>query len=464
MSDPTEHQMEPLAGAFEARVRVPGSKSLTNRALLLAALAEGESQLSGVLFADDTRLMMRALQALGYELEIDEDAAEVWVGGGGPGVMEAGVQADLHLGNAGTAMRFLTGAACLGHGTVRLDGVPRMRERPIGELVDALRVLGAEIRSEAEEGYPPLLIRGLGGRPSLIPDEEGPGGVEGGDASGPGRQAIGWRARRLELPTMKSSQYVSSLLQIGPYLPRGLELELGGDVTSQPYIRMTVKLMGHFGARVDAVRGYRGIRVSPLPYRGADYAVEPDASSASYFLAAAAVTPGSRVTVSGLGSESLQGDARFCDVLGRMGCGVEQTLSDTTVTAPTDGLKGITLDLNAMPDLAQTLAAVAVFAEGPTLMRNIGNLRVKETDRLAAIRDEWQKWGCRVVVDGDDLTLHPPAGGPEAGARIATYDDHRMAMSAAVVGLRAPGVTIEEPGCVAKSYPGFFEDLEQLRA
>ena len=433
-------QMQPVTGPIDAAVTVPGSKSLTNRALLLAALADGDSQLSGVLFADDTRLMLAALERLGYEVEADEDKAEVWIGGGGPEQM-TGDAVTLELGNAGTAVRFLTGAACLGKGPVTIDGVPRMRERPLGELIDALRVLGADIECLENPGYPPLKVRGA-------------------RASGPGTL---WGERRLELPTMQSSQYISSLLHIGPFLPEGLELELAGALTSKPYIRMTVKLMQKFGAKVDAVRGYRGIRVAPLPYRAFDYAVEPDASSASYFLAAAAVVPGSRVTVEGLGSESLQGDAEFCDVLGRMGCGVQQHLDSTTVSAPADGvLRGITVDLNAMPDLAQTLAAVAVFAEGPTMIRNVGNLRVKETDRLAALETEWTRWGCRVVVDGDDITIHPPREGPTPGVAIDTYDDHRMAMAAAVVALRAEAVTINDPGVTSKSYPGFFADFAAL--
>jgi 3-phosphoshikimate 1-carboxyvinyltransferase len=385
--------------------------------------------LTGVLFAEDTRLMLDALQKLGYELEIDEPNRSVWVGGGGPeAITTDAVELDLRL--SGTCIRFLTAAACLSPGLITLDGNARMRERPIGELVDALKALGADIRYTMAEGCPPIEVG-----------------------------AAQWTERRLELPTMQSSQYISSLLQIGPYLPEGLELELGGLLTSQPYIRMTVKLMQKFGAKVDAVRGYRGIRVASLPYRGFDYEIEPDASNASYFLAAAAIVPGSRVTVSKLGSESLQGDAGFCDVLGRMGCGVEQTLDDTTVIAPVDRLRGITVDLNGMPDLAMTLAAVAVFAEGPTFMRNVGTLRVKETDRIQAIINEWTKWGCRVVAEGTDLAVHPPERGPTPGVVVDTYDDHRMAMSAAVVALRAEGVTINNPGCTAKTYPEFFEDF-----
>ncbi|MEM8783278.1 MAG: 3-phosphoshikimate 1-carboxyvinyltransferase [Planctomycetota bacterium] len=425
------------ASAFDFSIRVPGSKSLTNRALVLSALAKGESVLTGVLFADDTRVMIEGLGELGYTLAVDEDHQTVTVQGdkGGPPAREASV----HLGNSGTSIRFLTALCCLGFGVYELDGIPRMRQRPIGELVDALEELGAEIDYLEETGYPPLEI-----------DAEGPG-VTGG---------------HLDLGATLSSQYVSALLMAAPYFPRGLDLEFTGDeITSLPYIKMTLNLMKKFGGKWEAHRGYRAIRVSPGRYRAKPYEIEPDASNASYFLAAAAAVPASRCTIEGIGSRSLQGDAEFCDVLGRMGCHVEQHLDATVVASPATGrLRGIDVDLNDMPDMAQTLACLALLADGPTAIRNVGNLRVKETDRMEALRVELTKLGADVLVVGDDLTITPPEGGRITPAAIDTYDDHRMAMAFSVVGLAQDGVTINDPACVNKTFPDFFDRLEQLRA
>ncbi len=432
--------IEPLR-AFDATLRPPGSKSLTNRALLLAALARGTSRLGGVLFADDTRRMIEALQALGFKLTVDEAARTVKIRGEAGGI-PAG-SAALHLGNAGTAMRFLTAALCLGYGEYTLDGIARMRQRPIGELVEPLRELGADIEYLGEPGYPPLKI---------IAEPPGPQG--------------GF----LELKPTLSSQFISALLMAGPLMQRGLDIEFQGKVTSLPYVKMTLNLMKQFGMSFEADRGYRAVHVPAGVYKGYDYPIEPDASNASYFLAAAAVVPGSRCTIEGLGSRSLQGDAEFCDTLGRMGCAVNQQLDRTTVTAPAGGrLRGIDVDLNAMPDMAQTLAVVALFADGPTSIRNVGNLRVKETDRIAALENELAKFGAQVVTIGDDITITPPPDGVAAavaargGAGIDTYDDHRMAMAFAVAGLRIPGVTIHEPRCVDKTFPDYFEHLEMLR-
>ncbi|MEM1446446.1 MAG: 3-phosphoshikimate 1-carboxyvinyltransferase [Planctomycetota bacterium] len=426
--------IQPTA-AFDFSIRVPGSKSLTNRALVIAALAKGESVLTGVLFADDTKVMIEGLQELGYTLDVDEANQTVTVHGdkGGPPAREA----SLHLGNSGTSIRFLTALCCLGFGVYELDGIPRMRQRPIGELVDALEELGAEIDYLEESGFPPLEI-----------DAEGPG-VTGG---------------HLDLGATLSSQYVSALLMCAPYFPRGLDLEFTGDeITSLPYIKMTLNLMKKFRGKWEAHRGYRAIRVSPGRYRHKNYDIEPDASNASYFLAAAAAVPGSRCTIEGIGSRSLQGDAEFCDVLGRMGCHVEQHLDATTVMAPASGrLRGINVDLNDMPDMAQTLACLALLADGPTTIANVGNLRVKETDRMEALRVELTKLGAEVVVVGDDITITPPADNKITPASIDTYDDHRMAMAFSVVGLTQDGVTINDPACVNKTFPDYFERLEEL--
>lgn len=427
--------IEPIA-PFTASVRVPGSKSLTNRALLLAALARGRSVLRGVLFSDDSRAMMEGLVQLGYELDIDEATATVAIEGAGrPPAQEA----DVHCGNAGTAMRFLTALCCLGSGTYRLDGIERMRERPIGELVDQLRVLGADITYEGKEGYPPLRIEG---------------------------NPLELESVRLKIGTTLSSQYVSALLQIGPFLPEGLEVEMvGEEITSLPYLKMTLKLMRQFRVKSEAHRGYRALIVPKKPYRAQEMDIEPDASNASYFLAAAAVVPGSSCTVEGLGSNSVQGDMRFCELLGRMGCEVDQRLDQTTVSMPDDGrrLQGLSVDLNEMPDMAQTLAVVALFADGPTTIGNVGNLRVKETDRMEALRVELSKLGATVSVMGDDLLIQPPEGGDITPAEIDTYDDHRMAMAFSVAGLARPGVVIRDPSCVNKTFPRFFEVLDSLR-
>lgn len=446
MNLPASLTPEPLE-PFDVTLRPPGSKSLTNRALLLAALAKGTSKLTGVLFADDTRRMLEALETLGFELNIDESARAVTIKGRNGSIPTDA--AELHLGNAGTATRFLTAALCLGLGEYTLDGIERMRQRPIGELVDPLIDIGADIEYLGEAGYPPLKI---------IAEPPGPQGGH------------------LELTPTLSSQFISALLMIGPYLQRGLEIEFDGPVTSLPYVKMTLNLMKQFGAEFEADTGYRAVHVPPGNFRGYDYPVEPDASNASYFLAAAAVVPGSRCTVEGLGSRSLQGDAEFCDVLGRMGCGVDQKLDATTITSPPGGkLRGIDVDLNDMPDMAQTLAVVALFANGPTTIRNVGNLRVKETDRIAALENELAKLGATVNTIEDDITITPPPGGVEAIATAAadsggasdtgidTYDDHRMAMAFAVAGLRVPGVKINDPACVNKTFPDYFEYLDRLR-
>ncbi|MEM6505658.1 MAG: 3-phosphoshikimate 1-carboxyvinyltransferase [Planctomycetota bacterium] len=433
MSDPM--LIEPVK-PFDLTLSPPGSKSLTNRALLIAALAEGETVLEGVLFADDTRRMLEALQALGFELGIDEGARRVTVTGKGGSIPAE--EADLFLGNAGTAMRFLTAAACLGHGTYTLDGIPRMRERPIGELVEPLRQLGAEIEYLGQEGFPPLKIA------------DGPY-FEGGF---------------ITLKPTLSSQFVSALLLAGPCTPRGITLTFDGPVTSLPYIKMTLKLMKHFGVGHEwGGPKKNAVRVTSAEYRAKPYTIEPDASNASYFLAAAAAVPGSRCTIEHLGGESVQGDAEFCSILGLMGCSVEQRTHTTTVAAPPSGrLKGVDVRLSQMPDMAQTLAALAILADGPTRIRKVGNLRVKETDRMEAIRVELSKLGATVSIDGDDIYITPPAGNAITPASVDTYDDHRMAMAFSVIGLATPPntVTINDPDCVNKTYPTYWEDLQKI--
>jgi 3-phosphoshikimate 1-carboxyvinyltransferase len=414
---------------------IPGSKSLTNRALLLAALADGKSTLTGVLFSDDTRVMMKALRDLGFTLDIDEPNTTVTVQG------QAGkiptTKANLHLGNAGTAMRFLTAACCLGEpGSVyTLDGIPRMRERPIGELVEPLRQLGAKIDYLGNDGFPPLRIH-----------------------------ACGLAGGQLKMEPTLSSQFISALLQIGPCLQHGLTIDFKGPLTSEPYVRMTLKLISMFGADTHDYLEMNQAVVNTSGYTGLDYTIEPDASNASYFLAAASAIPGSQCNIKTLGSQSLQGDIAFGGVLNEMGAAFEVSRSDVCVSSTSSSrLRGVTLDLNHIPDAAMTIATLAILAQGPTTIRNVGNWRVKETDRMAAMQTELTKLGATVTVLGDDITITPPPNCKIIPAAIDTYDDHRMAMAFAVIGLAQPGVTINDPDCVNKTFPDFFKYLGYLR-
>jgi 3-phosphoshikimate 1-carboxyvinyltransferase len=410
--------------------RIPGSKSITNRALLAAALADGESELSGALHSDDTRYMAAALNALGVPVESDEPGERFHVQGGG-GTFSAS-DADLFVGNAGTAMRFLTAALPLGNGTYRIDGVPRMRKRPIAPLLQALTDLGADAVSEQGTGCPPVVVRA--------------NGLRGGHTAVTGDQ---------------SSQFFSALLLAAPYAREGVEIEVIGDLVSKPYMPMTAAVMRDFGVEVELdTDHWRTFRVAPgQRYTGRPYRIEPDASNASYFFAAAAVT-GGRIRVDGLGHDSTQGDLHFVDVLTAMGAKV--TISDdyVEVIGPATGsLQGVDLDLNAISDTAQTLAAIAPFAASPTTIRGVEHARLKETDRVAALATELRRLGQTVEERPDGLTIHPS---PITPADIHTYDDHRMAMSFAITALRAPGVRILDPGCVAKTFPDFFDRLATI--
>lgn len=419
--------IEPLSRPPDAVVRVPGSKSISNRVALLAALADGRSVLDGVLFSDDTRYMAAALRALGIAVEADEAAARLTIDGGG-GAWPAPA-AELFVGNAGTAMRFLVAALCLGRGRYRIDGTARMRERPIQDLLDALLQLGARVRSEAGTGAPPVVVEADGL----------PGGAT-------------------ELAAARSSQFVSALLQVAPYAARDVAITLTGEIIAQPYIDMTVAVMRQWGVGV-ARDGERVYRVaSGQRYRAQRYAVEPDASSAHYFWAAAAIT-GGRVRVAGLHRGSLQGDVEFAALLERMGATVRWEADAIAVEGPAQ-LAGIDADLNAFSDTAPTLAAIAPFASGPVHIRNVAHLRWQESDRLRAVATELTRLGARVEERADGISVWPSA---LRGARIATYDDHRIAMAFALVGLKVPGVAIADPGCVAKTFPDFFARLETLR-
>jgi 3-phosphoshikimate 1-carboxyvinyltransferase len=412
-------------GPIKATLRPPGSKSLTNRALVCAALAEGPSTLLGALDSEDTRVMIEALRVLGLRVEHDRRAQTVQLDGC-RGCLPAG-EANLYTANSGTTLRFLTAMVTLGHGRYRLDGSPRMRERPVQDLLAALRQLGSTATSELDNGCPPVVVQsdGLpGGRASIAGDI--------------------------------SSQFLSGLLMAAPYARQSVELLVSGQLVSKPYIEMTLAVMKSFGVTVEAESLARFVVPAGQVYQGRRYEVEPDASAASYFFAAAAVT-GGQVTVEGLSRHSLQGDVAFCDCLAQMGCDVQY--GDHWITVVGKPLRGITVDMNAISDTVQTLAAVALFAEGPTTITGVAHIRHKETDRLAAVATELRKLGAEVDERADGLRI---AAGQRRGAAIDTYDDHRMAMSMAVVGLVQPGVVIRDPGCTAKTYPGFFDDLARL--
>jgi 3-phosphoshikimate 1-carboxyvinyltransferase len=417
-------------GPVDAAVGPPGSKSLTNRYLLCAALADGRSTLRGASLSDDALRMIEGLRQLGIRVELREDADLIHVHGC-RGHIPAD-EADIDAGNAGTAMRFLTALVCLGHGRYRLDGSPRMRERPIGQLVDALRALGAATTYEEAEGYPPLTM------------------IAGGLAGG-----------QVKFESPPSSQFVTALLMVAPYAAQDVLIRINGELLSRPYVDMTIKVMRSLGVEVLASDDYdRFVVPSTQRYRAEQIMIEPDASAATYFWAAAAIT-GGRVGITGLTRQSLQGDVAFVDVLESMGCQVQEHENALAVQGPPPGgLRGIDVDLNAMPDAAQTLAVVALFAAGPTRIRNIANLRIKETDRLAALESELMRLGAQVDLTEDSLTITPPA--QIAPAAIETYDDHRMVMSFALAGLAVEGITVKDTACVSKSFPDFFETLATL--
>lgn len=432
---------------FDAAVTPPGSKSLTNRALLLAALARGESTLVNCLRdADDARRMIAAVQQLGATVRDGPDGSLV-VGGvdGRWRVPPEGARLD--LGNAGTAARFLAASAVLANGPLTIDGDARMRQRPIGELGGVLGKLGCAVAYEGAPGCPPVRIT-----PS----------------------AAGAPTPLLEIPTTQSSQFISGLLMAAPWMARGLTVRLLGEVTSAPYVTMTLGLLARVGATVKASEDLRILRIGgPDGSTGLDafeYAVEPDASGATYFWAGAAIVPGSRCRVEGLDTGSLQGDVRFPEVLRLMGVKVGAA-PGYIETVGVSTLKPILADMSEMPDAAMTLASVACFANGTSILRGLRTLRVKESDRIAAMQTELTKLGAAVQTpvqgDKDAMTITPPAGGMDCSAsappvEFETYNDHRIAMSLALIALRRPNISIRNPACVGKTYPTFWSDFAKL--
>ncbi len=413
------------AGPALGTVEVPGSKSLTNRYLACAALADGRSRLCGASFSDDALVMLAGLSQLGIVTDTHPARGEIVVAGGRGNFVADDVQID--VGDAGTAMRFLTALSCLGFGRRRIDGSARMRQRPIGTLVDALASLGAHIGYEGVAGFPPLTVFARG--------------LTGGEAT---------------LYTPASSQFVSALLMVAPYATQDVRMRVEGALPSRPYVDMTIDVMRSLGVETLEAGG-RFIVPAFQRYQPGQHEVEPDASAATYFWAAAAVT-GGRIRVAGLTRKSRQGDVRFVDVLAQMGCRVHEDDTSLEVEGPAGGrLHGVVVDLNEMPDAVPTLAVVALFADGPTEIRNVANLRIKETDRIAALATELTRLGARVDAREDGLTIHPPRH--VVPAAIETYGDHRMALSFAVAGLVVDGVVIRAAGCVSKSFPAFFDVL-----
>jgi 3-phosphoshikimate 1-carboxyvinyltransferase len=430
-------------------IRPPGSKSLTNRALLLAALAEGTSTLRNALTdADDAQRMLAALTSLGVHItHTRSQMGQALTIRGVAGRFVLPGPLTLDLGNAGTATRFLTAAAMLGNAPITIDGDARMRERPIGELVSALRQCGATVESLGSASCPPIRITA----PASL------------------------RSIRLDIPTTQSSQFISALLMLGPFLPGGVTIRLLGAITSPSYIDMTIAMLESLGATVRLSDDRHVIRIGPpethTRLNAFDLDIEPDASGATYFWAAAALVPGLSCTLNAITESSTQGDARFAQVCAQMGAACRADPSGLTVRGTTAPLSPIRIDMERMPDAVMTLAALASFATGPTFVRGVRTLRVKETDRVAALRTELAKINVTVdsPVDGDDdaMLITPPAGGVDCSAAapavaLDTYRDHRMAMALALIGLRRPNITINDPGCVIKTYATYWSDFARL--
>jgi 3-phosphoshikimate 1-carboxyvinyltransferase len=407
-------------------VRLPGSKSITNRALVCAALAPGETTLTGALYADDTEAMVGAVRALGAEVDCDPGAAIMRVRGIEGAVGEAGIVIDARM--SGTTGRFMAPVAALSEHGATIDGHPQLRARPFGDLADALCRLGVSVEFLSDSESLPVRIRGP------------------------------IRKRMAHVAADRSSQFLSGLMMAAPVVPGGMWLPVVGSAVSQSYVEMTAAVMEVFGASVRVEPAF--VRVLGGGYRSVErLAIEPDASSASYFMAAAAVTGGT-VSIEGLGAGSIQGDARFAAVLETMGATIDQDRSSTTVTG--GPLRGVDVDLADMSDTAPTLAVVAAVADTPTRVRGIGFVRGKESDRIAAVVAELARCGVEARELEDGFEVVP--GTAVTGGRIRTYDDHRIAMAFSVLGLRVPGIQIENPGCVAKTFPGFYEALDGLRS
>ena len=412
---------------FSGTINLPGSKSVSNRALLLSALSHGKTRLTNLLDSDDVRYMLDALKALDIKYQLSSDRTICDIEGVG-GKLHSAHPLELFLGNAGTAMRPLAAALCLADNNIVLTGEPRMKERPIGHLVDALRQGGAKIDYLENDGYPPLHIHG------------------------------GFTGGKIAVNGSVSSQFLTALLMAAPLAVNNTEITIIGDLVSKPYIDITIKMMAMFGVSVTNDRYQKFIIKANQTYQSpGHYLVEGDASSASYFLAAAAIKGGT-VRVTGIGKKSLQGDTQFAYVLEKMGAKI--TWADDYIECTRGELNGIDMDMNHIPDAAMTIATTALFAKGPTTIRNIYNWRVKETDRLSAMATELRKVGARVQEGEDYITIIPPTKLNHAD--IKTYNDHRMAMCFSLVALSDTPVTILDPKCTVKTFPDYFEQFKQL--
>ena len=419
-------EIQPIRKPLDATIAVPGSKSYTNRALLVAAMAHGVSTLTGALFSDDTRYMSASLRKLGVKIDADEKRARFDVHGNGGDIPVS--SADLYIGNSGTTSRSLTAYVSLGHGKFVIDGdEPMRRERPISDLLGALRQIGVSARAQFENGHLPVIV-----------------------------EADGLAGGKTRLDISKSSQFLTALLLIAPYAKNGMEIEVLGDRT-MPYIDITRSVMTAFGVQVIS-EDYKFFRIEGgQQYQPRVYHIEPDASNASYFFAAAALT-GGRVTVQHLNLDSAQGDLQFVHILEQMGCRTTVSNTGITVTGPRQ-LKGIDVDMRTISDTALTLAAIAPFADSKVTIRNIEHTRWQETDRIHAMVTELRKLGVPVVEHQDGLEISPA---PITPAAIDTYEDHRVAMAFSLVGLKASGIRINDPACVSKTFPNYFEVFEQL--
>lgn len=420
-------EIQPVKSAIDAAVAIPGSKSFTNRALLVAALAEGRSRLTGALFSDDTHYMCTALRQLGVEIEADEERSTFRVAGNGGKIPVN--HAELYIGNSGTTSRSLVSYVALGKGTFVIDGdEPMRRSRPIANLIDALRKLGVDARSQFDNGHLPTIVH-----------------------------ANGFEGGKTRLNTNKSSQFLTSLMLVAPYSKKGIAVEIT-DKIKTPYIDITLSVMKAFGVTVPH-DNYRFFHIEGgQQYQPRQYTIEPDASSASYFFAAAALTGGS-VRVDNLSADSVQGDVHFVDVLQKMGCQVNWK-DDGCEVIGAKQLKGIDIDMNAISDTWLTLAAIAPFADSKVSIRNIGHTRWQETDRIHATVTELRKLGVQVVERQDSVEISPSRITPAA---IDTYNDHRIAMSFSLIGLKVPGIRIKNPSCVNKTFPTYFDVLQSLQ-
>lgn len=433
----TELRITPISHPIHAVVRVPGSKSLTNRALLIASLAEGKTRLTNALFSDDSLYFAKALQSLGFDIQMDENKLEITINGLGGIIPEA--KANLFIGNAGTAARFLTAFLTLGNGEYIVDGDSRMRERPIGDLIDALIRLGATLRPAHAEGNSWKVDPSIICPPIRI-------------------ISSGLRGGKTQITGDISSQFLSAILMVAPYAEQAVEVTLSSELNSKPYVDMTLSIMQDFGVETSR-DGYRTFTIPIVKYEPcAAYAIESDSSAASYFFAAPALCGGT-IKVENISRSSKQGDIAFLDLLQQMGCSITEAENYILVTGGLE-LQGIDADMKDIPDTAQTLAVLAPFATSPTRIRGIESARLKETDRIHATCAELTRLGVHVEEHEDGMTIYPCRKFDPAS--VQTYNDHRMAMAFSLIGLRVQGVSIENPGCVSKTFPGYFEVLKTL--